>query len=122
MKVLLDHMSVPVHDKAATAQFYAGVFGVKTDGPRARSGWVTLSDALALILEEGEVHATNHYAFRVEPDDFQAVLGRVRGLGIPFGASAENEDGQIKSRPDRSHSIYFHDPNGHSLEIITQES
>jgi extradiol dioxygenase family protein len=121
MKVLLDHMSVPVHDRASTAQFYASVFGVSTDGPRSRSGWVALSDGLSLILEEGEVPGPRHYAFRVEMTDFRTTVERVRDLGIPFGTSSASMDGQIKSRPDRSHSIYFHDPNGHSLELITQE-
>ena len=121
MKVLLDHMSVPVHSKTETAQFYAEVFGVPADGPRARSGWLTLSDALSLIFEEGDVREKNHYAFRVEPGDFDALLERARGLGLPLGSSADNPDGQIKSRPDRSRSFYFSDPNGHGVELITAE-
>ena len=118
MKVVLDHMSVAVHDRAASTQFYAGVFGVPADAPRARG--LPLSESVSLLLEEGEVRQSNHYAFRVEPGDFDAAVERVRGLGVSFGASAENEDGEIRTRPDRSRSIYFHDPNGHSLEIIAE--
>ena len=119
MKVLLDHLSVPVHSKTETAQFYAGIFGVPTDGPRARSGWLALSDALFLIFEEGDVPERNHYAFRVDPGDFDLLLDRVRGLDIPFGSSADVKDAQIKSRPDGSRSFYFSDPNGHGVELIT---
>ena len=121
MKVLLDHMSVPVHSRAETAQFFGSVFGVPTDGPRARSGWLALSDGLSLIFEEWEVPERNHYAFRVEPSDFDALLDRVRGLSIPFGSAAEDADGQVKARPDHSRSIYFSDPNGHGVELITAE-
>jgi catechol 2,3-dioxygenase-like lactoylglutathione lyase family enzyme len=120
MKVLLDHMSVPVHSKAETARFYASVFGVATDGPRARSGWLTLSDALSLIFEEGDVPDRQHYAFRVDPGDFEILLERVRRLDIPFGSSADDKDGRVKSRPDGSRSYYFSDPNGHGVEVITQ--
>ncbi len=120
MKVLLDHMSLPVHSKADSAQFYASVFGVSTDGPRARSGWLTVNDALSLILEEGEVRAKNHYAYRVDPGDFDVLLDRVGGLGIPLGSSADNADGQVRTRPDQSRSFYFTDPNGHGIEFITE--
>lgn len=121
MRVLLDHMSFQVRNRAESAQFYASVFGVPVEGPRARSGWLTLSDALSLIFEESESPEKNHYAFRVDSPDFDALLERVQGLGVPFGSSAENADGQVKSRPDQSRSFYFSDPNGHGVELITQD-
>jgi catechol 2,3-dioxygenase-like lactoylglutathione lyase family enzyme len=79
-----------------------------------------LSDAVSLLLEERDEPIPNHYAYRVEPRDFDSVVEQVRTLGIAFGASAEHEDRQVRTRPDRSRSIYFHDPDGHSLEIIAE--
>jgi catechol 2,3-dioxygenase-like lactoylglutathione lyase family enzyme len=116
MKVLLDHMSIPVRDKETSSRFYAEVFGVAPDAPRMRG--LPLSDAVSLLIEEREVVMPNHYAYRVDPGDFDPVVDRIRRLGIAFGASAEQEDRQIRTRPDRSRSVYFHDPDGHSLEII----
>ena len=63
----------------------------------------------------------NHYAFRVEPGDFDLLLERVRTLEIPLGSAAETPDGEVKTRPDRSRSFYFSDPNGHGVEFITTE-
>jgi len=117
VKVLLDHMSIPVRDKESSSRFYSGVFGIPADAPRMRG--LPLSDAVSLLLEEREV-VPNHYAYRVAPGDFDAVAERIRAQGIAFGSSAEHEDGQIRTRPDRSRSIYFHDPDGHSLEIIAE--
>lgn len=118
MKVLLDHMSLHVRDKALSSRFYSKVFGIPSDAPRARG--LPLSDAVSLLFEEGDPPTPNHYAYRVEPGDFDAVVERIRAFGIAFGASAEDEDRQVRTRPDRSRSIYFHDPDGHSLEIIAE--
>jgi len=49
-----------------------------------------------------------HCAFSVLPDQFQAIMVRLREHGVPF-------DGPVESLPGM-HSIYFYDPNGIRLE------
>ena len=121
MNILLDHLSVRVRDRVESMRFYAEIFGVPADGPRSRSGWLTVSSALSLIFEEGSAGERSHYAFRVEPGDFDVLRGRLGELRIPFGSDAGQSDGEVKIRPDRSRSVYFSDPNGHGVELITAQ-
>jgi hypothetical protein len=85
VNVLLDHMSVRARDRAESMKFYAEVFGVPADGPRSRSGWLTVSSGLSLIFEEGSVEDRVHCAFRVEPGDFDVLRARLGELRIPLG-------------------------------------
>jgi catechol-2,3-dioxygenase len=52
-----------------------------------------------------------HLAFRADHENFLAAQRELEKRGIEF----EFQDHEI------SHSIYFHDPDGHALEITTYE-
>ena len=52
-----------------------------------------------------------HLAFRADRENFLAAQRELKKRGIEF----EFQDHEI------SHSIYFHDPDGHVLEITTYE-
>ena len=118
MAVALDHMSVPTKDKVATAEFFGRVFGVQYEGPRRDFAPIKLSDGLTLNFEQWDEVPIHHYAFRVEPAEFEAVLGRVRANEVPFGSSTANQDSEVYDR-NGLRGFYFQDPNGHGLEIIT---
>ena len=120
MAVVLDHMSVPARDKIATAEWYAQVFGVLYEGPRRDYAPVSLGPSLTFNFEEGEISEHHHYAFRVAPDEFRAVQGRLVAAGIPFGSTTRDKDGQAYDREGLL-GLYFDDPNGHGLEIITSK-
>ena len=60
-----------------------------------------------------------HYAFIAPDEDFDAVLTRVKGEGIPFGSGPGTpDDGEINHLYG-GRGFYFKDPNGHLLEVIT---
>lgn len=52
-----------------------------------------------------------HIAFSVEPDAFNSVKDQLRKHGVTIESEI--------SWPNNSHSFYFRDPAGNSLEIIT---
>jgi catechol 2,3-dioxygenase-like lactoylglutathione lyase family enzyme len=120
MVVVLDHMSVPARDKVATAEWYAQVFGVHYEGPRRHFAPVALGPGLTFNFEEGEISEQHHYAFRVEPNEFQAVQQRLVAAGVPFGSTTAEKDGKPYAREGLL-GLYFDDPNGHGLEIITSD-
>lgn len=120
MAVALDHMSVPARDKVATAEFFAHVFGVRYEGPRRDFAPVIINDRLTLNFEQSEVPQTHHYAFRVEADEFEAVLARVKAAGVRFGNTTSDKNGEVYAR-NGVRGFYFDDPNGHGLEIITKD-
>ena len=120
MAVVLDHMSVATHDKVASAEFYARVFGVRYEGPRRDFAPVKLSDGLTLNFEHAESYEPRHYAFRLSGEEFDGALGRLRADAVPFGSSTATKDGQIYDRGGLR-GFYFGDPSGHGLELITPD-
>jgi catechol 2,3-dioxygenase-like lactoylglutathione lyase family enzyme len=68
---------------------------------------------------EGDI-TSQHYAFLISEPDFDAVLERIRGRGLDHWADpARRRPGQI-NRNDGGRGVYFSDPDGHFLEVITR--
>jgi catechol 2,3-dioxygenase-like lactoylglutathione lyase family enzyme len=60
-----------------------------------------------------------HYAFLVDETEFEEVWGRIRERGLPFWADPfHRRPGEI-NHDDGGRGLYWDDPDGHSLEIIT---
>jgi hypothetical protein len=60
-----------------------------------------------------------HYAFLVTEDEFDAIFGRIKDRGLAYSADPSgNKLGEINTN-DGGRGVYWDDPNGHRLEIIT---
>ena len=67
----------------------------------------------------GEI-VSQHYAFLVSEVEFDEIFERIRQRRLPFWADPGREQrGQINAWDD-GRGVYFEDPNGHLLEIITR--
>ena len=124
MSIVLDHTIVPTHDKEASAQWLAYLFGREPKESRGAYAQLPVSDALTLLFYDSkESFEPHHYAFLITEEEFEAILGRLKEKGIPYGDDAAVLDNfQIKPRGNPKgvgRGLYFRDPNGHSLEIIT---
>ena len=65
-----------------------------------------------------------HYAFAMEPEEFQAAFVRIREAGITYGDSPFARDnmqgpGMTIGARGNGKAVYFDDPDGHVLEIKT---
>lgn len=64
-----------------------------------------------------------HVAFQVEIEEIEKAKEWLEDKGIPikkaFGFSAENQPLVLPNHPHSHAAIYFHDPDGNSLELIT---
>ncbi|MDY7232411.1 VOC family protein [Hyalangium sp. s54d21] len=61
-----------------------------------------------------------HYAFLVSEAEFDAIFGRIQARGLQYWADPRaQQPGQI-NRHDGGRGVYFQDPSGHFLEIITR--
>ncbi len=118
MATVLDHLSIPAHDKVATAEFYAQVFGVTYKGPRRDFAPVQLTGALTLNFETSDVPEVHHYAFMVGGDEFDAIRGRLDSNKVTYGSMTQKPDNSVYEHDGRK-GFYFQDPNGHGLEIMT---
>jgi len=121
MAITLNHTIVNARDKGASAEFLAGLFGLPDP-----VGWgpfltVDLANQVTLDFYDEEGMGTpQHYAFLVEEDDFDRIFGRIQARGLPFWADpGHRKPGQINTH-DGGRGVYFEDPSGHNLEIITR--
>jgi catechol 2,3-dioxygenase-like lactoylglutathione lyase family enzyme len=120
MPVHLNHTIVAARDRDASAAFLADLLGLApptTFGPFAV---VELANDVSLdFQEDAEVHP-RHYAFLVTEAEFDEIFGRIRDRGLDYWADPfEQQPGRINTN-DGGRGVYWKDPNGHVLEIITR--
>jgi catechol 2,3-dioxygenase-like lactoylglutathione lyase family enzyme len=61
-----------------------------------------------------------HYAFLVSELEFDRILERIRARGLPYWADPyHRQPGEI-NHGDGGRGVYWDDPDGHRLEIITR--
>ncbi|HEY8692650.1 MAG TPA: VOC family protein [Chloroflexota bacterium] len=119
MAIKLNHTIVPAKDKEASARFFAGIFGLSYEGARGHFAPVRINDDLTLDFDDWDEFEHHHYAFLIGEDEFDAIYGRVKAAGIAYGSDPRSQDNmQINTRRG-GRGFYFHDPNGHSLEVLT---
>ena len=124
----LDHIALAVRDVAASAAWYADVLGLKRvhadvwgDVPTMMAaGNNTMLALFPVKCAPGidpkpppgkEFIAIRHFAFRTDRAGFEQSQAHLRELEVEF----RSEDHTI------AHSIYFHDLDGHKVEITTYD-
>ncbi len=122
MTILLDHTIVPAINKVASAEFFAEVFGLTVKPGNGFFAQVQVNESLTFDFadeaENGHV-PSQHYAFHVSEAEFEAIYGRVKAKGLPYGSGPFNrKDGKLYGRRG-GRGFYFDDPNGHVLEVMT---
>jgi len=118
--ITLNHTIVPARDKETSAKFFAEVFGLKYEGAQGHLAPVRVNDTLTMDFDNRDSFESHHYAFHVSEEEFDAIFARVQAKGLAFGSGPGSQaDMQINSRRG-GRGFYFHDPNEHSLELLTQ--
>jgi catechol 2,3-dioxygenase-like lactoylglutathione lyase family enzyme len=121
MTVELNHTIVAARDKLAAATFLTDLLGLPAPTPFGPFLVVTLGNGVSLdfVDTSDDIHP-QHYAFLVSEPDFDAIFSRMRALDLPYWADPfHNEPGEINTR-DGGRGVYFDDPNGHILELLTR--
>jgi catechol 2,3-dioxygenase-like lactoylglutathione lyase family enzyme len=120
MAITLNHTIVPAHDKDASAKFFAHMFGLKYEGAMGHFAPVRINETLTLDFDNWDKFEMHHYAFHVGDAEFDAIFGRIKEAGIPYGSGPfSQEDMRINERRG-GRGVYFKDPNGHVLELLTR--
>ena len=120
MPVELNHTIVRVSDKHASARFYVDVLGLPEPTPVGPFLEVKTSNGVSLDFadDHGRPHS-QHYAFLVSEQEFDEIHGRIRDRGLDFWADPfHRQPGEI-NHDDGGRGVYWDDPDGHVLEIIT---
>jgi len=121
MTIRLDHTIVPAHDKVAAANFFAEIFGLEVKPDIGYFAQVQVNESLTLDFadEAKETLQSHHLAFHVSDAEFDAIWDRLKSREHPFGSGpGQRANGQLYDRRG-GRGLYFDDPNGHVLEIMT---
>jgi catechol 2,3-dioxygenase-like lactoylglutathione lyase family enzyme len=121
MAAQLNHTIVSVRDKHESATFLAEILGLDEPTPYGPFLVVRVDNDVSLDFadDHGPINP-QHYAFLVTEDDFDEIFGRIRARGLSYWADpGRHRRGEINTN-DGGRGVYWEDPSGHFLEIITR--
>ena len=121
MAAKLNHTIVWCHDQEKSAGFLTDILGLPP--PRRFMHFLVVDLANEVSVDylpaESEPIALQHLAFLVSEDEFDGALARLRERAAKIWADpAQQQPGRI-NHYFGGRGVYFEDPNGHLLEIIT---
>lgn len=121
MRIQLDHLIVPSRDQQAAAELLARILAV----PWSRNGVgpfcpVYVNEGLTLDVDQsdGELPVL-HYCFRMCDTEFDALVARLRDLGIGYRSLPH---GPVDMQVNMQHGgriVYWSVPDGHVWEALT---
>ena len=119
----LNHHIVWSHDKKRSAAFLTEMLGLPPSTSWGPFEIVELDNEVSIdfhdVDESTEIQPM-HYAFLITEDEFDAVYGRIVERGLDHWADpAQRRPGEINHN-DGGRGVYFPDPDGHFLEVITR--
>lgn len=122
MAIDLNHTIVHARDPRASAAFLAEMLGRAAPVRFGPFHAVALDNGVTLdFIDAGDGPLTiEHYAFLVSEAEFDAIFERIRARGLAYWADpAHRQPGHI-NHGDGGRGVYWNDPDGHYLEIITR--
>ncbi|WP_293005881.1 VOC family protein [Nitrosomonas sp.] len=119
MAITLNHTIVPCFDKVESAKFYSCVFGFEYVGAFSHFIVVRVNNTLSLDFDNKEQFLSIHYAFKVSEQEFDEIFARLQVEQITYGSGPGNADDMTINHNYGGRGVYFHDPNGHLLEMLT---
>ncbi len=121
MPARLNHTIAHVRDKKEAARFLVDILGL--DEPVSYGPFLVVELANGVSMDFADDHGPahpQHYAFLVTEDEFDQIFGRIRERNLPYWADpGKRRPGEYNTN-DGGRGVYWQDPNGHFLEIITR--
>ena len=122
MSIRFNDTIVAARNRHVSAAFYTQLFGLP-----AASAWgpfvsVSLDEGVFLQFAEpgSDDIQMQHYAFLVDDQRFDEIYARILQGGIEHWADPQAAlPGQINTNHG-GRGVYFRDPSGHGLEILTR--
>ena len=81
---------------------------------------VSVSETSLDFVETDVPIEPRHFAFLVSDGEFDEILQRIRDRQLPYWADPFRREPNNINTYDDGRGLYFADPNGHLLEIITR--
>ncbi len=110
----IDHVVLHVKDLDRSKRFYMDLLGFEIAHEGGRNSFLKSSGGQVIALFERadrDIHAgeeMNHMALRLAAGEYAEVKGILEAEGI-----------NVTGRPGDDECIYFSDPDGHRLQVLT---
>jgi catechol 2,3-dioxygenase-like lactoylglutathione lyase family enzyme len=118
---VLDHTIVRAHDHERSAAFVAALLGRPEPVTLGHFAAVHVGEVTMLdyVHVDGPV-TSQHDAFLVTETEFDQIVARICDQHLPYWADPQHEEPDRINTWDGGRGVYFDDPNGHRVEIITR--
>jgi catechol 2,3-dioxygenase-like lactoylglutathione lyase family enzyme len=110
----IDHVVLYVKDLANSRKFYTEFLGMEVEHESSWQCFLRCGGQMVALFEaeDGtEIHAgdeMNHMALRLKSGEYEKVKALLEGAGI-----------KVSGRKGDPRCIYFSDPDGHRLQLLT---
>ncbi|MFF8933380.1 VOC family protein [Streptomyces paradoxus] len=121
MSVEFNHTIVLSRDREKSAHFLAEILGLEVGAPTEVFLPVTTANGVTLdfLTIDADI-PMQHYAFLVSEEEFDEALDRLVASRVPIQADPHGNHPRRINRNDGGRGVYFLDPAGHGLEILTR--
>jgi catechol 2,3-dioxygenase-like lactoylglutathione lyase family enzyme len=123
MSINFNHTIVAARDKRESAEFLTELFDLPGPKPFGNFMVVALEHGVNLDFAnapEGEEIRRQHYAFLVSEPEFDTIYGKIQSRGLQHWADPRQcRPGEI-NHSHGGRGVYFLDPSGHAMEILTR--
>ena len=121
MAVRLNHTIVAARDRDAAATFLTEILGLPPPLVLGPFAVVQVGGDTSLDYMETEAEiVSQHYAFLVSEVEFDEIYARICERHLTYWADPRRQHRDQINGWDDGRGLYFDDPNGHLLEIITR--
>lgn len=121
MPAQLNHTIVWCSNQGTSSKFLAEILGRPAPVRFSHFDVVELDNGVSLDFadSQGPIRP-QHYAFLIGEEDFDAVFARIKARGAKYFADPAGRRPNEINHHDGGRGLYFHDPDGHILEVITR--
>ena len=122
MSIRFNHTLVYSQDKEEASTFLTDILGLPAASSFGPFLVVELENGASLDFLEVDNTAVSpqHYAFLIDEEDFDPIFERIRAGDLNYWADPfKQRPGEI-NRNDGGRGVYFDDPSGHLLEVLTR--
>jgi catechol 2,3-dioxygenase-like lactoylglutathione lyase family enzyme len=121
LPIELNHTIVHAEDKRKSATFLSEVLGLPAPQSFGPFLFVRTHNNVSLdFYETSEKFERQHYAFLVSEEEFDQIFERIKTRNLPYWG----DPGKAKLKQtytfNGGRGVYFEDPSGHFLEILTR--
>jgi catechol 2,3-dioxygenase-like lactoylglutathione lyase family enzyme len=121
MPAQLNHTIVWCSDKRRSSAFLADMLGLPEPKPFSHFLVVQLDNGVSMdFMEKQGPIAMQHYAFLFDDARFDAGMARIVAQGLTYWSDPARQNAGEINRHWGGRGVYFEDPDGHMLELITK--